>query len=238
MLPANSTVTARWKSLWHVWMMYRIWFDEVRFGRWPSVSLAVPLKWCTWLRHGTVVSDLVDQIMVLLINSSYDMDRFGVVFRASPRQADLMIVAGTLTNKMAPGEFEAKFLRKSWFWSAARLYLQRFDAFTNRCPILNGWYPWVRVPMAVATTIIRMQWYGAVIVLFRWTSMFPVVRRVLKRYSTAFYNCNERSSDMTPCRNGIANKETTAAILPYEPCSLLCLLSILAVFSALWNERV
>jgi len=34
---------------------------------------------------------------------SYDMDRFGVVFRASPRQCDLMIVAGTLTNKMAPG---------------------------------------------------------------------------------------------------------------------------------------
>jgi len=32
----------------------------------------------------------------------YDMDRFGVVFRASPRQADCMIVAGTLTNKMAP----------------------------------------------------------------------------------------------------------------------------------------
>jgi NADH-quinone oxidoreductase subunit B len=32
----------------------------------------------------------------------YDMDRFGVVFRPSPRQSDLMIVAGTLTNKMAP----------------------------------------------------------------------------------------------------------------------------------------
>lgn len=32
----------------------------------------------------------------------YDMDRFGVVFRASPRQADCIIVAGTLTNKMAP----------------------------------------------------------------------------------------------------------------------------------------
>ena len=32
----------------------------------------------------------------------YDMDRFSVVFRASPRQSDCMIVAGTLTNKMAP----------------------------------------------------------------------------------------------------------------------------------------
>ena len=32
----------------------------------------------------------------------YDLDRFGVVFRASPRQSDVMIVAGTLTNKMAP----------------------------------------------------------------------------------------------------------------------------------------
>jgi NADH-quinone oxidoreductase subunit B len=32
----------------------------------------------------------------------YDLDRFGVVFRASPRQSDVMIVAGTLCNKMAP----------------------------------------------------------------------------------------------------------------------------------------
>ena len=34
--------------------------------------------------------------------SRYDLDRFGLVFRASPRQSDVMIVAGTLTNKMAP----------------------------------------------------------------------------------------------------------------------------------------
>jgi NADH-quinone oxidoreductase subunit B len=32
----------------------------------------------------------------------YDLDRFGVIFRPSPRQSDVMIVAGTLCNKMAP----------------------------------------------------------------------------------------------------------------------------------------
>ncbi len=34
--------------------------------------------------------------------SRYDLDRFGLLFRPSPRQSDLMIVAGTLCNKMAP----------------------------------------------------------------------------------------------------------------------------------------
>ncbi|HSX20810.1 MAG TPA: NADH-quinone oxidoreductase subunit B family protein [Gammaproteobacteria bacterium] len=34
--------------------------------------------------------------------SRYDLDRFGVMYRPSPRQSDVMIVAGTLVNKMAP----------------------------------------------------------------------------------------------------------------------------------------
>jgi NADH-quinone oxidoreductase subunit B len=32
----------------------------------------------------------------------YDLERFGAAPRASPRQSDVMIVAGTLCNKMAP----------------------------------------------------------------------------------------------------------------------------------------
>ncbi len=40
--------------------------------------------------------------MMHTASSRYDLDRFGVVFRPSPRQSDVMIVAGTLTNKMAP----------------------------------------------------------------------------------------------------------------------------------------
>lgn len=34
--------------------------------------------------------------------SRYDLDRFGMIPRPSPRQSDVMIVAGTLCNKMAP----------------------------------------------------------------------------------------------------------------------------------------
>ena len=34
--------------------------------------------------------------------SRYDLDRFGMLFRPSPRQSDVMIVAGTLVNKMDP----------------------------------------------------------------------------------------------------------------------------------------
>ncbi|RKX26589.1 MAG: NADH-quinone oxidoreductase subunit B [Candidatus Zixiibacteriota bacterium] len=34
--------------------------------------------------------------------SRYDFDRFGMIFRASPRQSDLIIAAGTITKKMGP----------------------------------------------------------------------------------------------------------------------------------------
>jgi NADH-quinone oxidoreductase subunit B len=40
--------------------------------------------------------------MIQMSMPRYDIERFGAAPRASPRQADVLIVAGTLTNKMAP----------------------------------------------------------------------------------------------------------------------------------------
>lgn len=40
--------------------------------------------------------------MISAACSRYDLDRFGIIFRSSPRQSDVMVVAGTMTKKMAP----------------------------------------------------------------------------------------------------------------------------------------
>jgi NADH-quinone oxidoreductase subunit B len=40
--------------------------------------------------------------MMATAASRYDLDRFGMFFRATPRQADVMIVAGWVSVKMAP----------------------------------------------------------------------------------------------------------------------------------------
>jgi NADH-quinone oxidoreductase subunit B len=40
--------------------------------------------------------------MIAAACSRWDTDRMGIVFRASPRQSDVMVVAGTMTKKIAP----------------------------------------------------------------------------------------------------------------------------------------
>jgi NADH-quinone oxidoreductase subunit B len=58
-------------------------------------------------------------------SSRYDLDRFGIVFRPTPRQSDLMIVAGTLTNKMAPA------LRKVYDPMPEPRYVISMGSFAN-----------------------------------------------------------------------------------------------------------
>lgn len=53
-----------------------------------------------WLQFGLACCGME---MIAAQMPRYDMgERFGMLYRASPRQADLMIVSGTITKKMAP----------------------------------------------------------------------------------------------------------------------------------------
>ena len=62
----------------------------------------------------------------------YDAERFGMAPRASPRQSDLMIVAGTLTNKMAPP------LRKVYDQMPEPRYVLSMGSCANG----GGYYHW------------------------------------------------------------------------------------------------
>lgn len=74
----------------------------------PSFLLARVDKFITWAQKNSVWpfgSGLACCAieMIATAASHYDVARFGMeVFRSSPRQADLFIVSGTVTNKMAP----------------------------------------------------------------------------------------------------------------------------------------
>jgi NADH-quinone oxidoreductase subunit B len=57
-----------------------------------------------WARTGSLTFGLACCAVEMMHSSMprYDLERFGIAPRASPRQSDVMIVAGTLCNKMAP----------------------------------------------------------------------------------------------------------------------------------------
>lgn len=63
------------------------------FSNWARISSLWPLLYgtsCCFIEFAS------------LIGSRFDFDRYGLVPRSSPRQADLIITAGTVTMKMAP----------------------------------------------------------------------------------------------------------------------------------------
>jgi hypothetical protein len=89
----------------------------------------------------------------------YDQDRLGVVFRASPRQSDIMIVAGTLTNKMAPA------LRRVYdqMPEPSRSF-QLLLSLTDEILLgQDGSSPWEVVLMEEGTIIILIQLFEVVI---------------------------------------------------------------------------
>jgi len=53
-----------------------------------------------WLGFGLACCAI--DVTMMINQARYDADRMGVVFRNTPRQADLMLVSGTITRRMAP----------------------------------------------------------------------------------------------------------------------------------------
>ena len=107
----------------------------------------------------------------------YDGERFGIAPRASPRQSDVMIVAGTLTNKMAPA------LRKV------------YDQMPEPRYVISPWDP---APMAAATTTTAIPWCAAATGSSPSTSTCRAARRPPRRCFTGCCNCSARSAAPAP----------------------------------------
>lgn len=148
--------------------------------------------------------------MMHMAAARYDQDRLGVVFRASPRQSDIMIVAGTLTNKMAPA------LRKVYdqmpeprTWSIFTIHYMHLTS--NQV----GSSPWARAQMEGGIIIIRILWSEDVTVcvcyaccwsnsltnglvqgLFLLTFMFLGAHLRPRPFSMVCYSCSARCEEV------------------------------------------
>ena len=103
----------------------------------------------------------------------YDVERFGFAPRASPRQSDVMIVAGTLTNKMAPA------LRKVY----DQMPEPRYVISMGSCANGGGYYHYS-----------YSAWCAAATGSCPWISTCRAARRPPRRWSTASCNCSVKSA--------------------------------------------
>lgn len=79
-------------------------FNELADRNWLVTKLDTLVQWARtgslmWNQFGLACCGVE---MMQFAMPRYDAERFGFAPRASPRQADVMIIAGTVTNKMAP----------------------------------------------------------------------------------------------------------------------------------------
>jgi NADH-quinone oxidoreductase subunit B len=102
----------------------------------------------------------------------YDAERFGFAPRASPRQSDVIIVAGTLTNKMAPP------FRKVY----DQMPEPRYVISMGSCANGGGYYHY------------PIRWCAAATASCRSTSTCPGARRRPRRCFTASCCCRRRSA--------------------------------------------
>jgi len=100
-MPQNSSIPARKES--HGYTPFKVPFKNNKV-EWGLARVDDLVNWgrktSLWPLTFGLACCAVE--MMHIAAPRYDMDRYGIVFRASPRQADVIIVAGTLTNKMAP----------------------------------------------------------------------------------------------------------------------------------------
>ena len=111
----------------------------------------------------------------------YDAERFGIAPRASPRQSDVMIVAGTLTNKMAPA------LRKVY----DQMPEPRYVISMGSCANGGGYYHYSYSVVRGVTGLCRL--------IFTCLAAPPRLRHCCM----VFCNCNAKSAAPAPSRDKV-----------------------------------
>lgn len=123
----------------------------------PFWAAAGALTVADWLmvKHQTAVIRRDAGDVLSPGGARYDLDRLGMIFRPSPRQSDVMIVAGTLTNKMAPALRKVRSTCQQKGFCASPVCVSGSDHRNDdrsmiRWQSRGGLSPWAAAPMAGA----------------------------------------------------------------------------------------